>query len=206
MQNNGGNMMKQMKFCMAVIAIAIASLISVNAWAIDAASVPAEKQTTAKLYLGAEEVPDFMTANKDKVVFIDVRTIPELTFVGNTPSMTVNIPYMFFSTKKFNDEKGHFALDPNPDFVAQVEKFVKAKSLTKDDPIIVMCRSGGRSAKAANDLTAAGFKKVYSVVDGFEGDKAKEGEHKGERVVNGWKNKKLPWGYKLDKAKLTLTN
>jgi rhodanese-related sulfurtransferase len=53
-------------------------------------------------------------------------------------------------------------------------------------------------------LTVAGFKNVYSVVDGFEGDKAKDGPQKGERVVNGWKNKGQPWGYKLDKAKLTL--
>jgi rhodanese-related sulfurtransferase len=83
---------------------------------------------------------------------------------------------------------------------------MKAKSLTKDDPVILICRSGSRSAAAANALTAAGFKKAYSVVDGFEGDKAKEGPDKGQRVVNGWKNKKQPWGYKLEKAKLLLAD
>ncbi|MEJ2227956.1 MAG: rhodanese-like domain-containing protein [Alphaproteobacteria bacterium] len=197
-------MMRQLKLFLAVIAVAMVPLISVNAWALDAASVPAKKQTTAKLYLGAEEVTDFMASKKDKAIFIDVRSRAELMFVGNTPAMTANIPYKLYSTKKFNDKKGKFVLEANPNFVAQVEKLVKAKSLTKDDPVILMCRSGGRSAKAANALTKAGFKKVYSVVDGFEGDKAKEGPNKGQRVVNGWKNKKQPWGYKLEKSKLML--
>jgi rhodanese-related sulfurtransferase len=195
-----------MKFGLLAIAIAITSLVGANAWALDAASVPEKKQTTAKLYLGAEEVTGFMASNKDKAVFIDVRTRPELMFVGNTPAMTANIPFKVFSTKKFNEKKGKFALKVNQDFVAQVEKLMKAKSLTKDDPVILMCRSGSRSAAAANALTAAGFKKAYSVVDGFEGDKAKEGPNKGQRVVNGWKNKKQPWGYKLDKAKLLLAD
>lgn len=198
--------MRQMKFGLAVIAITVASLVGANAWALDAASVPEKKQTTAKLYLGAEEVIGFMDANKDKAVFIDVRTRPELMFVGNASAMTANLPFKVFSTKKFSEKKGHFALEANPNFVAQVEKLMKDKSLTKDDPVILMCRSGSRSGAAANVLTAAGFKKVYSVVDGFEGDKAKEGPNKGQRVVNGWKNKKQPWGYKLDKAKLILAN
>ena len=67
-----------------------------------------------------------------------------------------------------------------------------------------MCRSGDRSAAAANQLAEAGFTAVYSVVDGFEGDVAKDGPTAGLRTVNGWKNKGLPWGYKLEKAKLTL--
>lgn len=198
--------MRQMKLGLVVIAITIASLTGANAWALDAASVPEKKQTTAKLYLSAEEVIGFMDSNKGKAVLIDVRTRPELMFTGNASAMTANIPFKVFSTKKFNEKKGMFALEANPDFVAQVEKLLKDKSLTKDDAVILMCRSGSRSAAAANALTAVGFKKVYSVVDGFEGDKAKEGPNKGQRVVNGWKNKKQPWGYRLDKTKLILAN
>jgi rhodanese-related sulfurtransferase len=62
-----------------------------------------------------------------------------------------------------------------------------------------MCRSGKRSAKGVNMLAAAGFTNAYSVVDSFEGDKAKEGENKGKRTVNGWKNSGLPWTYSMDK-------
>jgi rhodanese-related sulfurtransferase len=196
--------MKELKSVMVALAVAVMFLAGTNAWALDAASVPEKKQTVAKLYLGAEEVVDFMASKKGKAMFIDVRSMAELSFVGSTPAMTANIPFKLFSTKKFNEKKGHFSLEANPNFVAQVEKLMKANKLTKDDPVILMCRSGGRSANAADDLTVAGFKNVYSVVDGFEGDKAKDGPNKGQRVVNGWKNKGQPWGYKLDKAKLTL--
>ena len=32
-------------------------------------------------------------------------------------------------------------------------------------------------------------------------DKAKDGDKKGQRVVNGWKNECLPWTYNMNKAK-----
>ena len=76
------------------------------------------------------------------------------------------------------------------------------KGLTKDDVVVVMCRSGDRGAMAANALAKAGFSHVWSVVDGFEGDPGKDGPDAGHRVVNGRKNKGLPWGYRLDKAKM----
>ena len=34
-----------------------------------------------------------------------------------------------------------------------------------------MCRSGGPSAIAVNQLGKAGFVKVYTIIDGMEGDK-----------------------------------
>jgi rhodanese-related sulfurtransferase len=67
--------------------------------------------------------------------------------------------------------------------------------------LIFMCRSGStRSAPAADIFFDRGYANVYSMVDGFEGGKAKQGEHKGARVVSGWKNSGLPWGWKLEKA------
>jgi len=95
-------------------------------------------------------------------------------------------------------------MKPNPSFIADVISRLTQKGLTKDDKVLVMCRSGGRSAGAADLLTAAGFKQVYSVIDGFEGDAAKVGEQKGKRVINGWKNSKLPWSFTLDKNKMDL--
>lgn len=53
-----------------------------------------------------------------------------------------------------------------------------------DDTIIItMCRSGKRSYDAAKALIDAGYN-VYSMSDGFEGDKNAQGY----RIVNGWKN------------------
>ena len=84
-------------------------------------------------------------------------------------------------------------------FVAGIDAALKNKGLGKDDTVILMCRSGSRSAKAANMLDEAGYTKVYNLVDGYEGDKAKEGPTRGQRTVNGWKNAGLPWTYLLDK-------
>jgi rhodanese-related sulfurtransferase len=75
---------------------------------------------------------------------------------------------------------------------------LSAKGLSKDDKVILMCRSGDRSARAADVLTDAGLTKVYSVFEGFEGDTSREGR----RTVNGWKNARLPWTYFLDTDKL----
>ncbi len=38
----------------------------------------------------------------------------------------------------------------------------------KDSPLYVYCYSGGRSSKAAEQLTAAGFTKVYNVIGGIK--------------------------------------
>jgi rhodanese-related sulfurtransferase len=59
---------------------------------------------------------------------------------------------------------------------------------------------GGRSAKCINRLAKAGFKTVYNIVDGFEGDKVsdKNDPNYGKRTKNGWKNSGAPWTYDLD--------
>jgi rhodanese-related sulfurtransferase len=98
--------------------------------------------------------------------------------------------------------KGTFKLEPNPDFLPEVRRRLTAKGLGPNDTVVLICRSGDRSAAAANLLAEAGFKHVYSVVDGFEGDLATDGPKAGQRAVNGWKNAGLPWSYKLDKAKM----
>jgi rhodanese-related sulfurtransferase len=198
-------MMKLKTLVFATAFVGAFSLMGAVSWAFDASSLPESKQTDAKLYLGAEEVPDFLKSQNGKVLFIDVRTPAEVMFVGNTPLMDANVPFKVGPTNTFDDKKGVLTLAPNPNFVAQVEARLTAKSLTKADTVVLMCRSGDRSAAAANVLIDAGFTKVYSVADGFEGDLAKDGPNAGRRAVNGWKNKGQPWGYTVDKAKLTLT-
>jgi hypothetical protein len=51
-------------------------------------------------------------------------------------------------------------------------------------------------------LHDAGLTKVYTQVEGFEGIKAQSGEHRGKRVVAGWKNDGLPWSYDLEAKKM----
>ncbi len=73
------------------------------------------------------------------------------------------------------------------------KKFVKdvKKLFDEDAAIIVMCRSGKRSASAAAALDAAGFSNVYDMLTGFEGGK----DDAGYRTVNGWKINGLPYNY-----------
>jgi rhodanese-related sulfurtransferase len=111
------------------------------------------------------------------------------------------------STSLLNDystwdtKKNRFQMNPNSDFTTKIADAIAARGLKKTDPVILMCRSGDRSAAAANLLTNAGYTNVYSVYDGFEGDLSKEGR----RTVNGWKNANLPWGYTLDQARAYLS-
>jgi rhodanese-related sulfurtransferase len=101
------------------------------------------------------------------------------------------------------DERRHmYQLEPNSDFTQEAEIRLKEKGLAKTDRVILICRSGDRSARAADLLANAGFTQVYSITEGFEGDSAKDGPKAGQRIVNGWKNTGLPWTYKLEKSKM----
>ncbi|HLN25926.1 MAG TPA: rhodanese-like domain-containing protein [Patescibacteria group bacterium] len=182
--------------------VAVLSSGAFQALAMDAASVPEAKRTTLGLYLGSEEVPGFLSPLQGKALFLDVRTPAEVALVGMAQLADANVPILLGPSSTFDEVKGTFKLAPNPDFLAEAERRLAGKGLTKDDVVVVMCRSGDRSPIAANALAKAGFSHVWSVVDGFEGDLAKDGPDAGHRVVNGWKNKGLPWGYRLDKAKM----
>ena len=91
--------------------------------------------------------------------------------------------------------------------ISVIGKRESGKCVSKDTPIILMCRSGGtRGAPSAKQLWGKGYSKVYVVTDGFEGVKIKDGQQKNWRLVNGWKNSELPWSYKLNKQKMYLKN
>ncbi len=57
-------------------------------------------------------------------------------------------------------------------------------------PLYFICRSGQRSAAAAEAMREAGFAHVYNVAGGFEGPPDADG-HRG--TVAGWKAEGLPW-------------
>jgi rhodanese-related sulfurtransferase len=183
-----------------LIALLIASTA---AHAFDAAAVPAPKRTKLGQYLSSQEAAKFIEQNASKALFLDVRTPAEVTFLGMPAQADANVPYMKEPDfPVWDGVKGTFKLEPNPDFLPELRRRLSAKGLTPNDTIVLICRSGDRSAAAANLLAEAGFRNVYSVVDGFEGDIAADGPKAGQRVVNGWKNAGLPWSYRLDKTKM----
>jgi rhodanese-related sulfurtransferase len=178
-------------------------MASTSAHAVDAASVPALKRTKLGQYLSSREAAKFIGQNASKALFLDVRTPAEVSFLGMPVQADANVPYMKEPDfPVWDGVKGTLKLEPNPDFLPEVRLRLAAKGLEPKDAIVLICRSGDRSAAAANLLAEAGFKNVYSVVDGFEGDLKVGGPKAGQRVVNGWKNAGLPWSYKLDRAKM----
>ncbi len=164
------------------------------------------QHTPFELYLTAQEAYDMKTANPDKVLLLDVRNQAELHYTGMPDTVDANVPYRFDSSdwklKKKNKKLISFKMYKNADFVKGVENVLKAKNYTKDSPIIIMCATGSRAPFATRLLHKAGFKKVYAQMEGFEGVKAKQGKHKGRRVVAGWKVSNLPWSYDLPATKM----
>ncbi|MBF0369764.1 MAG: rhodanese-like domain-containing protein [Magnetococcales bacterium] len=110
---------------------------------------------------------------REDVVFVDIRSEIEHFFVGNPPGV-INIPWQ---------DAPDFEL--NPDFLKEVSLAAR-----KDQPVVLICRSGHRSIDAGNFLLEAGFQKVYNVLEGFEGDRD---QHHHRSSINGWRFRGLPW-------------
>jgi rhodanese-related sulfurtransferase len=148
--------------------------------------------TSKEAYEKWEEAPE---AGK----ILDVRTPEEYIFVGHS-EMAVNIP-LALQTHRWSKDKGYFDIAPNPEFGAQVTEWAQPS-----DVLLVMCRSGGRSAMAVNILAQAGFENAFNIVDGMEGDTVKDPDSLfvGKRMKNGWKNSGLPWTYDVDPDRVRL--
>jgi rhodanese-related sulfurtransferase len=164
----------------------------------EARQVPAGKQTTLGLYVTATEAYAKWKAAPEKVKVIDVRTPEEYAFIGH-PEMAWNIPFAFVTYQRKNG-RTEYGPKTNPEFVAEVQSIAGPT-----DTLLLFCRSGDRSAKAVNQLAAAGFKNVYTIIDGFEGDKVTDPDSVflGKRMKNGWKNS-APWVYTIDPEKIIL--
>ena len=115
-----------------------------------------------------------------KAALVDVRTLPEWNFVGLPRLDSLSKETICVSWQSFPD------MGMNAAFVEEVA----ARGVDKDQPVLLICRSGARSRSAAMALTAAGFGPCYNVAEGFEGDR--DGDlHRGS--VGGWKVAGLPW-------------
>jgi rhodanese-related sulfurtransferase len=190
-------------FIKTLSAAALALCLSFPALAGDFSNLPQHKISRSGLYYTPAEASAVMAAEGAKTLFIDMRTPQEVAFLGMPTQADANVPYgLMVDPPRFDDRAKNFAMELNSGFTLEVAKRLAAKGLTKDDRVILICRSGDRSARAADLLQAAGYTQAYSVPEGFEGDTAKDGDKKGQRVVNGWKNANQPWSYQLDKAKM----
>ncbi|HTN49094.1 MAG TPA: rhodanese-like domain-containing protein [Burkholderiaceae bacterium] len=111
-------------------------------------------------------------ASTGKAKLVDVRTPAEYKFVGAVPG-SVNIEW-----------RGADIL-PSAMFVSNLKNVARI-----NEPVLLLCRSGVRSHSAARAATAAGFGRVYNVLEGFEGQR----NHEGRRgFIDGWRQHGLPW-------------
>lgn len=108
----------------------------------------------------------------DGYVHIDVRSVPE--FVNGHPKGSYNVPLMHM-------EAG--GMTPNQDFMR-----VMNANFAKDVPMVMGCRSGNRSLKAAAMLIEAGWSVVVDQRAGFDGPKGTFGE----TTDPGWRPSLLP--------------
>jgi rhodanese-related sulfurtransferase len=160
--------------------------------------LPKAKQTTLGLYVNAVRAYEMWKGDPRRVKIIDVRTPEEYAFVGH-PDAAWNIPLAFVTYRRV-DGKTEYGPKWNADFAAEVKKIAGP-----EDTLLVMCRSGDRSAMAVNQLAAAGVKNAFTITDGFEGDKVDDlgSVFHGKRMRNGWKNS-VPWIYTIDPEKIIL--
>jgi rhodanese-related sulfurtransferase len=162
-------------------------------------SIPKGKHTVPGLYVTSWEAYEKWRAEPDKVKIIDVRTPEEYLFVGH-PVMAWKIP-IAVQLYEWDPEKKNFPMKPLPDFVSRVKDVANP-----DDTLMLMCRSGGRSAIAVNLLAQAAFTHIYNIVDGMEGDAVEDPDSVflGQRLKNGWKNAGNPWTYELTPERMLL--
>lgn len=125
-------------------------------------------------YAGAvPPVQAWQLAQSGNAVLVDVRSAEERKFVGHIPGVL----HVAWATGT--------SLTRNPRF----ERELEAK-LGKDKTILLLCRSGKRSALAAEAITKVGFRDVFNVEEGFEGD-LNERQQRGS--LGGWRRHGLPW-------------
>ena len=117
-----------------------------------------------------EEAAELMSQGH---VYVDVRSEPE--FEAGHPGGALNVPLL---------DAGPVGLVPNPDFLAVMEK-----AFGKDEALVIGCKAGGRSKRAAELLAKAGFSRLSDQVAGFDAGKDAFG-----RPVPGWGKTALPVG------------
>ncbi len=116
----------------------------------------------------------------ENTILLDVRSTMEYEYIGH-PIGAIHVALM--EAPEWKTE---------PDFCAKVRDALHRFSDVnpEDLTILSICRSGKRSHTAAELLQADGFKDVYNVLEGFEGDRD---ENRHRSTINGWRFHGLPW-------------
>jgi rhodanese-related sulfurtransferase len=110
--------------------------------------------------------------DEEGYVYVDVRSVPE--FEAEHPVGARNVPLM---------HAGPGGMAPNPEFVA-----VMSRRFPKDAKLVLGCKTGNRSMRAAGVLAAQGWTNVVDQRAGFDGAR----DPFGQLTEPGWKPAGLP--------------
>ena len=105
-------------------------------------------------------------------VYVDVRS--EVEFVGGHPAGALNVPFLLM---------GDSGLVPNTDFLEVMDA-----AFAKDTKLVLGCKGGNRSLRAAKALMAAGFTNVVDQLAGWDGAR----DEFGQMTEPGWSRVALP--------------
>ena len=120
--------------------------------------------------LTSKEIIEYIKI-KSNCVLLDVRTQKELDQIGKPDGETIGLKTYLLSFQ-FGEERVF-----NKNFVQEFKNL----NISKDQEILIICRSGNRSQQAAELLTKENYT-CLNISDGFEGNN--------ENV--GWKKCELP--------------
>ena len=109
----------------------------------------------------------------ERAILVDIRSAEERKFVGYVPGSL----HVAWATGT--------SLTRNPRFLRELE----AKA-DKDAVLLLLCRSGKRSALAAEAAARIGFTSAFNVTEGFEGDLD---DHHRRGSLGGWRLRGLKW-------------
>lgn len=104
--------------------------------------------------------------------YVDVRSVPE--FEQGHPEGAYNVPFL---------HKGPTGMTPNERF----SQVMQAHFAT-DHKLVVGCRTGARSLRAAEQLLALGYEQVVDMRGGFSGER----DPTGQVTCPGWEASSLP--------------
>lgn len=105
------------------------------------------------------------------VLYLDVRSETEFA-AGHVPG-ALNVPLLHQTAA---------GMQENTEFLQVVEM-----AFAKEERLIIGCKSGGRSRRAAKLLAQAGFADLLEMIAGFDGGRDAFG-----RALPGWKKHELP--------------
>jgi rhodanese-related sulfurtransferase len=104
-------------------------------------------------------------------LYLDVRSEPEFA-AGHVPG-AFNVPLL---------HQGPGGMQENPEFLQVIER-----AFAKDEMLVIGCKSGGRSRRAAKMMAEAGYSAMSEMVAGFDGGRDAFG-----RALPGWNKQNLP--------------